>query len=215
MESVKEKCDIVKDLLFSYDDGVLSVTSKELVEEHLKTCESCRKVLEDIKLENEKKVATKEVDIFKSIRKKLSKKNGIIFVSLLFLFCIIVLNIWVFKNYNEIASTMEIYLREDITEEQIENIKNKIIENSDNLELEYVSKEKALERFKENFKGKQDMLSQYNHQNNPLLASIEIKTNTKIQTVVESIQNMPGIEQIKTHIHYNPYELFLLQICKN
>lgn len=215
MESVKEKCDIVKDLLFSYYDGVLSVTSKALVEEHLKTCESCRKVLEDIKLENEKKVATKEVDIFKSIRKKLSKKNGIIFVSLLFLFCIIVLNILVFKNYNEIASTMEIYLREDITEEQIENIKNKIIENSDNLELEYVSKEKALERFKENFEDKQDMLSQYNHQNNPLLASIEIKTNTKIQTVVESIQNMPGIEQIKTHIHYNPYELFLLQICKN
>lgn len=215
MESVKEKCDIVKDLLFSYYDGVLSVTSKALVEEHLKNCESCRKVLEDIKLENEKKVATKEVDIFKSIRKKLSKKNSIIFVSLLFLFCIIVLNILVFKNYNEIASTMEIYLREDITEEQIENIKNKIIENSDNLELEYVSKEKALERFKENFKDKQDMLSQYNHQNNPLLASIEIKTNTKIQTIVESIQNMPGIEQIKTHIHYNPYELFLLQICKN
>lgn len=215
MESVKEKCDIVKDLLFSYYDGVLSVTSKALVEEHLKNCESCRKVLEDIKLENEKKVATKEVDIFKSIRKKLSKKNSIIFVSLLFLFCIIVLNILVFKNYNEIASTMEIYLREDITEEQIENIKNKIIENSGNLELEYVSKEKALERFKENFKDKQDMLSQYNHQNNPLLASIEIKTNTKIQTIVESIQNMPGIEQIKTHIHYNPYELFLLQICKN
>lgn len=215
MESVKEKCDIVKDLLFSYYDGVLSVTSKALVEEHLKNCESCRKVLEDIKLENEKKVATKEVDIFKSIRKKLSKKNSIIFVSLLFLFCIIVLNILVFKNYNEIASTMEIYLREDITEEQIENIKNKIIENSDNLELEYVSKEKALERFKENFKDKQDMLSQYNHQNNPLLASIEIKTNTKIQTIVKSIQNMPGIEQIKTHIHYNPYELFLLRVCKN
>ena len=32
----------------------------------------------------------------------------------------------------------------------IENIKNKLIEKCDNIELEYVSKEKALERFKSN-----------------------------------------------------------------
>ena len=39
---MKNECDIVKDLLFSYKDGVLSDTSKELVENHLKTCESCK-----------------------------------------------------------------------------------------------------------------------------------------------------------------------------
>ena len=33
---MKNECDVVRDLLFSYIDGVLSQTSKELVEEHLK-----------------------------------------------------------------------------------------------------------------------------------------------------------------------------------
>ena len=35
---MKNECDIVCDLLFSYNDGILSTASKELVEEHLKKC---------------------------------------------------------------------------------------------------------------------------------------------------------------------------------
>lgn len=34
---MKNECAIVRDLLFSYSDGVLSMTSKKLVEEHLTT----------------------------------------------------------------------------------------------------------------------------------------------------------------------------------
>ena len=37
---MKNECAIVKDLLFSYNDGILSDTSKELVENHLKKCEN-------------------------------------------------------------------------------------------------------------------------------------------------------------------------------
>ena len=33
---MKKECDLVQDLLFSYNDGILSNTSKELVEKHLK-----------------------------------------------------------------------------------------------------------------------------------------------------------------------------------
>ena len=114
-----------------------------------------------------------------------------------------------FRNYNEIASTMEIYLQDDITEEQIENIKNRIIEKSDKIELEYISKEKALERMKDTFADNPDLLSGYNNENNPMPASIEIKTNTEIQKIVDSIQDMPGITKIETHINYNPYQLFI------
>ena len=209
---MKNECDIVRDLLFSYNDGVLSETSKALVEEHLKTCETCNNVLEEIKLENETKKPSKEIDIFKSIRKKITKRNIIILISLLFLLLVIIFNILVFRNYNEIASTMEIYLQDDITEEQIENIKNRIIEKSDKIELEYISKEKALERMKDTFADNPDLLSGYNNENNPMPASIEIKTNTEIQKIVDSIQDMPGITKIETHINYNPYQLFLFKI---
>ena len=43
---MKNECDIVRDLLFSYNDGVLSETSKILVEEHLKTCKTCKRLPE-------------------------------------------------------------------------------------------------------------------------------------------------------------------------
>ena len=42
---MKNECDIVQDLLFSYNDGVLSETSKELVEEHLKKCDKCKEIV--------------------------------------------------------------------------------------------------------------------------------------------------------------------------
>ena len=49
---MRNECDIVEDLLFSYNDGVLSNSSKELVDEHLKKCEKCKKKLEEIIQEN-------------------------------------------------------------------------------------------------------------------------------------------------------------------
>ena len=205
---MKNECDVVRDLLFSYSDGVLSQTSKELVEEHLKKCENCRNILEELKQDSKNHGQTKEIDFFKRIKKKLSKKNIIIFIGIVFLVFIITFNILVFNHYNEIASTMEIYLQDNISDEEIENIKNKIIAVSDNIELEYVSKEKALERMRLSFGDKASLLDNYN-QNNPLPASIEIKTNTKIETVESSIQDMPGIKKIITHENNNPYELFI------
>ena len=211
---MKNECDIVVDLLFRYNDGILSNTSKELVEEHLKKCEKCKKILEEIKQENDEKNQVKEIDFFKSVKKKINKRNIIILVVFIILMIVVLFNIQVYNNYNEVASTMEVYLEDDITDQQIENIKNKIIEKSDNIELEYVSKEKALERFKNNLGKNENILNDFNNQNNPIPASIEIKTDTKIQIIVESIQDMPGIAHITTHINSNPYELYIQKIMK-
>lgn len=211
---MKNECDIVGDLLFSYNDGILSNTSKELVEEHLKKCEKCKKILEEIKQENDEKNQVKEIDFFKSIKKKINKRNVIILVVFIVLMIVVLFNIQVYNNYNEVATTMEVYLEDDITEQQIENIKNKIVEKSDNIEIEYVSKEKALERFKNNLGENENLLNDFNNQNNPIPASIEIKTDTKIQIIVGSIQDMPGIAHITTHINSNPYELYIQRIMK-
>ena len=211
---MKNECDIVQDLLFSYNDGVLSETSTELVEEHLKKCDKCKKNLEEIKQESVKKNQVKEIDFFKKIKKNINKKNIIILVFFINLTIVILFNVQVYNNYNEIASTMEIYLKDDITDQQIENIKNKIIEKSDNIELEYVSKESALERLKNNLEENENLLNNFDNQSNPIPASIEIKTDTKIQTIVESIQDMPGIANITTHINSNPYELYIQRIMK-
>lgn len=209
---MKNECDLVKDLLFSYNDNILSNTSKELVEEHLKKCDECKKILEEIKQDSNEKKQIKEIDFLKGIKKNINKKNIIILIVFIFLIIIILFNVQVYKNYNEIASTMEIYLKDDITEEQIENIKNKLIEKCDNIELKYVSKEKALERFKSNLGENENLLNDFNINNNPIPASINIKTDTDIKAIVEYIQNIPGIAHITTHINSNPYELYIQKI---
>lgn len=45
----KKECDIIKDLLPSYEDGICSEASKEWIEEHLKECEECRATAELMK----------------------------------------------------------------------------------------------------------------------------------------------------------------------
>ena len=45
---MKVKCAVINDLLPLYVDDVLSKESRELVEEHIRECESCRKTLENM-----------------------------------------------------------------------------------------------------------------------------------------------------------------------
>ena len=139
----------------------------------------------------------------------------IILIVCIFLVIVILFNILVYNNYNEVASTMEVYLKDDITEEQTEDIKNKIIENGYNIELEYVPKEKAVEKVRNNFEENENLMSNYNNQSDFMSASFEIKTDSKIETMVENIQDMPGISHITTHINSNQYELFIQKIIKN
>ena len=204
---MKNECDIVKDLIFSYNDGILSETSKKLVENHLKSCENCSNVLKEIQQESHKKSEEKEIDAFKGIRKKITKKNIVISISLIFLILIIIFNILVFINYNEVASTMIIYLQDDITDEQLDNIKNTILQKDEMSEIKYNSKEEELGKV-------QDWIGEdLKIEKNPMKASLEIKTNTKIiPTIVDAIQDMPGIKKVYTYVSHNPYELFIGQI---
>lgn len=58
---MKNECEIVKDLLPLYAEGLTSASSNELIEEHIRTCNECRKLLDSMKnelppeAENEKK----------------------------------------------------------------------------------------------------------------------------------------------------------------
>lgn len=46
-------CDIIKDLIPLYIDGCCSVESVKSVEAHIKTCEECRAILEDMQIPSE------------------------------------------------------------------------------------------------------------------------------------------------------------------
>ncbi len=206
---MKNECDIVKDLLFSYNDNILSNTSKEFVENHLKGCDECKKTLEQIQEDSDEKNPKKELDFLRKIRHKICRKNTIIAVVLVCLIAFIIFNIQAYKNYQEVSSTIQIYLEDGISDQELENIKNKITEKDRNAQIEYISKQQELEKIKSKMKDNQNVLDEYNEENNPLPASFEIKTNADIKNIVDSIQEMPGIAQIVTYINANPYELYL------
>ena len=81
---MKISCNIIEDLLPLYVDEAASEDSRQLVEEHLKGCPSCRKMLEEIKKDNqlgtdhrispeENKKA--EIQSLKNIRKRILRKR--------------------------------------------------------------------------------------------------------------------------------------------
>lgn len=66
-------CNIIKDLLPSYIDKLLSKESNDLVEKHMQTCKECRKVLMDMSKENDiEKIfnQNEEIDYLNGYRKK-------------------------------------------------------------------------------------------------------------------------------------------------
>lgn len=86
---MNNECDIVKDLLFSYDEGILSNTSKEFVENHLKNCDNCKKILDEIKKQNNINDSLNEIDFLKKIKHKINKKNILLAITSIFLIIII------------------------------------------------------------------------------------------------------------------------------
>ena len=206
---MKNECDIVKDLLFSYNDNILSKTSKEFVEKHLKECDECQRFLKEIKEDCNEKNSKQVIDFLKKIRHKIRRKNALIAMISICLIAFIIFNIQAYKKYKEVSSTMQIYLEDNISEQELENIKNKITEKDSNAQIEYISKQQELEKLKSKMKDNQNVLDEYNEENNPLPASFKIKTNADIKNIADSIQDMSGVAQIVTYINANPYELYL------
>lgn len=88
-------CKIVQDLLPSYIENLTSKDTSEYVEGHLKTCEDCTKVYNDMKSDLKVKSTTPkaEIDYMKKARKKMRIAEKLVYIILL-LFIIFVLIFW-------------------------------------------------------------------------------------------------------------------------
>ncbi len=101
---MKISCKIIEDLLPLYYDSICSEESKDLVNEHLKNCESCKKTLDTIS-ENTKSETKEKLKSLKSVsdtwlkfKKKLILKGLIVGISacLLLFLLFIILTQWCF-----------------------------------------------------------------------------------------------------------------------
>lgn len=206
---MKNECDIVQDLLFSYKDGCLKQGSKEFVEKHLKKCDECAKVYSEMNNEEEQSDIPKdEIDYLKKIKKKIKKKTKIIIAIAIVLIILIILNIAVFINYDKYISEMTIFLEDSITDEERAEIENAIKETDKNAEITFKSKEDALNDMKQQFADRQDLLAGY-EENNIFPAYYEVNSTKKaIEEIEAKLINNEKIKSINTRTDENPYVFF-------
>ena len=210
---MKKECEIVQDLIFGYCDGTLNLASKELVEKHLVKCEECKKAYEEIKKDKKMDDDKIEIDYLKRVNKKLKRKKIMIVISSICIVLLVVLHIIAFICYYHDHTTIEIFMNKEISEEEIENIRNQIEKQSEDVEITYVSPEEQLEKMKERFKENQDLLAGYNAENNIFTPSFIIKTKTiqDMEKIEESLETVEGIKKISS-TSSNLYESLIMNI---
>jgi len=75
------KCDVIQDLIPLYIDNAASEGSRAEIEDHIKTCENCRELLEKMKsgdIPIHLNADKTEINAFKIIKQKLLRKNVLI-----------------------------------------------------------------------------------------------------------------------------------------
>ena len=106
-------------------------------------------------------------------------------------------------NLNNVAGTLEnqvevtAFLDEKLQAEEIAAVTERI-KNLDGVrEVNYVSKEEALERLKEQFGERRDLLDSV-EKNNPLRNAVEVRTKTPddVKTVVQELKAMPAVAKV-------------------
>ncbi len=212
------ECSLVQDLSLNYLDGVLSENSKKFVENHLENCKDCsdklnlmKKNVYDDNINDE----TKEIDYLKNVKKKISKKNKSLIIIGTMLILIIIFNVIVFINYKLSAVQMNIFLKDEISQEQLQDIKKKIKQFDESAEIIYNSKLDSLKTIEENFKDENtDIFKPYYEEGKNIFpANYLVKSKNKnLKNIVEEISSMEGVENVISTAYLNPYESFLVKI---
>ena len=204
---MKKECEIVQDLLFGYNDKTLRNASNELVEKHLKECNECKEVLKQIEKDIQPKEEIEEINYFKKVKNKINRKNVFLAIALIVLILVILFNILVFVNYNDKASEMTITLKDNVTQEQLNDIEQIIKSKFEDVEIKYSSKENELQKYKEKF---ENIMAGYDESNNPLSDVYYIKANINdIEKMEKLLQSIDYIKNISTCTTTNPYLLFI------
>ena len=123
----------------------------------------------------------------------------ILMVSLLLVSCAVLLMMNVNKIVINIEDTNEItiYLKEDISDKQVEHIKSVLEKNQDITDVKYYSKEQALDDFRDNMAEYSELLDYLDKNPMPETFLVRVKDLSKIRHVVNTVNDIEGVEQTK------------------
>lgn len=123
----------------------------------------------------------------------------ILMVSLLLVSCAVLLMMNVNKIMSNIEDTNEItiYLKEDISDKQVEHIKSVLEKNQDITDVKYYSKEQALDDFRDNMAEYSELLDYLDKNPMPETFLVRVKDLSKIRHAVNAVNDIEGVEQTK------------------
>lgn len=136
---------------------------------------------------------------------------SILMVSLLLVGCsvLMMMNVNIIMSNIEDTNEIAIYLKENITDAQVEHIRSVLEKNADIADVQYHSKEQALEDFRDNMAEYSDLLDYLDENPMPETFLVRVNDLSKIRRVVDTINEIDGVEQTKA-----PYDFasVLIQI---
>lgn len=91
---MKLPCNVTQDLLPLYHDGVCSQESRTMVEEHLSSCQSCQKLLDDLNTQPLPEAYIDDAAALKALKKQWGKSLAKSFAKGLGLACLVCALIW-------------------------------------------------------------------------------------------------------------------------
>lgn len=124
---------------------------------------------------------------------------SILMVSLLLVSCAVLLmvNVNIVMGNIEDTNEIAIYLEEGVTETQISHIRDVLSKNSDLTDIQYHSKEEALEDFRDSIPDQAELLDYLEENPMPETFFVRVTDLTKIRHVVNVISSIEGVEKVK------------------
>lgn len=124
---------------------------------------------------------------------------SILMVSLLLVSCAVLLmvNVNIVMGNIEDTNEIAIYLEEGVSDSQIAHIRDVLEKNSDLTDVQYSSKEEALEDFREDMDEYAELLDYLEENPMPETFLVRVTDLTKIRHVVNVISSIDGVEKVK------------------
>lgn len=123
MEQNKRECKIVQDLLPNYVENLTDEVTNEYIQEHIKTCDECRKALENVNtdIQVEELNQDREIKYLKKVRNKIRRT---IMLALLIIIIVASCAIWYVYTHVKIQVNNYTFLRASYVLENEEETKD-------------------------------------------------------------------------------------------
>lgn len=124
---------------------------------------------------------------------------SILMVSLLLVSCtaLLMINANIIMGNIENTNEIAIYLDEGVSDTQVAHIRDVLQNNSDITEIEHITKEQALEDFREDMAEQAELLDYLDENPMPETFMVRVDDLTKIRHIVNVIQEIEGVEKVK------------------